>query len=261
MNQFENYEVRLHFNTFGEGDPLIIMHGVFGSSDNWQTLGKVFAQHFKVYLVDLRNHGNSPHSDKFDYDVMVADVIELMSDEHIEKTHVLGHSMGGKVAMHLATKHAFKVEKLIVIDIAPKYYSPHHKQIFEGFHSVKLATLSSRKDADDQLSKVIADLDVRQFILKNLTRTPDGHFEWKLNINAVEKASKKLGEGLEQSVSYNGPTLFIAGSKSRYIQPEDHQLIQLLFPNSILNTIEGVGHWVHAEEPQELGKMVLKFLS
>ncbi|MEQ8626411.1 alpha/beta fold hydrolase [Ekhidna sp.] len=253
--------MKLNFRTLGEGDPLIIMHGVFGSSDNWQTLGKVFAENFKVYLVDLRNHGNSPHSDEFDYDVMVKDVVELMDDEGLKKAHILGHSMGGKVAMHLATQHADRVDKLIVVDIAPKYYPPHHQQIFEGFHSVDLDNLENRKDADEQMAKVISNFGVRQFILKNLDRKKDGSFGWKLNIDAIERAIENVGEGIEGDVSFDGTTLFIAGSKSDYITEEDHDLIREHFPKALIASVKDAGHWVHAEKPKELGEMVMEFLS
>ncbi|MEP1034123.1 alpha/beta fold hydrolase [Ekhidna sp.] len=253
--------MKLNFRTLGSGPPLIVMHGVFGSSDNWQTLGKVFSEKFKVYLIDLRNHGNSPHSNEFDYDVMVKDVMELMDDEHLSHAHILGHSMGGKVAMHMATQHSGAVDKLIVVDIAPKYYEPHHQQIFEGFHSVDLAKLQNRKDADDQMAHVITNFGVRQFILKNLDRKKDGSFAWKLNISAIENAIETVGEGIEGEVSFAGPTLFIAGSKSDYITNDDHNLIQSYFPAAKIVTINGAGHWVHAEKPHELGELVIEFLS
>ncbi|MEM7296640.1 MAG: alpha/beta fold hydrolase [Bacteroidota bacterium] len=252
--------MKLHFRTLGEGEPLIIMHGVFGSSDNWQTLGKVFAESFKVYLVDLRNHGKSPHNDTFNYEVMVADINELMEDEGISQAYILGHSMGGKVAMHLSTKHEEKVSKLIVVDITPKYYPPHHKQIFEGFHAVDLNSLQSRKDADDQMAQVISNVGVRQFILKNLDRSSDG-FKWKLNLSVIEDAVENVGSGLTEDVSFDGDTLFIAGGKSDYILDEDHELIRKYFPNSEIETIQGAGHWVHAERPHELGTLVLDFLT
>lgn len=253
--------MKLNFRTLGEGEPLIILHGVFGSSDNWQTLGKVFAEKFKVYLIDLRNHGNSPHNDVFDYDVMVDDVVELMQDEGISIAHVLGHSMGGKVAMHLATKYPEKLGKLIVVDIAPKYYPPHHQQIFDGFHSVDLKNLKSRKDADDQMAKVISNFGVRQFILKNLDRKKDGSFSWKLNVEAIEKAIEKVGEGIEGNVRFNGASLFIAGSKSDYITEKDHDIIREYFPKALVMSVKDAGHWVHAEKPNELGEMVLGFLT
>ncbi len=253
--------MKLNFRTLGSGDPLIIMHGVFGSSDNWQTLGKVFSENFKVYLVDLRNHGNSPHSDMFNYDVMVEDIVELMTDQGITKANFLGHSMGGKVAMHFATQHSRMVDRLIVVDIAPKYYPPHHQQIFEGFHSIDLSTLKNRKEADEQMAKVISNFGVRQFILKNLDRRKDGSFGWKLNLEVIERAVENVGEGIEGEVSFVGKTIFIAGGKSDYINSGDRELIQKYFPGSQIVTVDGAGHWVHAEKPQELSDLVLDFLS
>ncbi|WP_462253750.1 alpha/beta fold hydrolase [Ekhidna sp.] len=252
--------MKLNFRTLGSGDPLIIMHGVFGSSDNWQTLGKVFSESFKVYLVDLRNHGNSPHSDTFNYDVMVEDVAELMNDQGITKANFLGHSMGGKVAMHFATQHSHMVDRLVVVDIAPKHYPPHHQQIFKGFHSVDLANLKNRKEADEQMAEVISNFGVRQFILKNLDRRKDGSFGWKLNLEVIESAVENVGEGLEGEVSFAGKTIFIAGGKSDYINSSDKELIQKYFPSSQIVTVDGAGHWVHAEKPQQLSDLVLDFL-
>lgn len=252
--------MKLHFRTLGEGKPLIILHGVFGSSDNWQTVGKKLAEYFKVYLVDMRNHGKSPHSEVFNFDVMAEDITELMSDEGISHAFILGHSMGGKVVMTLSTKFAGMVEKLIVVDIAPKKYPPHHKQIFEGFRSVDLASLQSRKEADSQMSKVIANIGVRQFILKNLDRDEDGNFQWKLNLDVIEKAANSIGEEIDDGSHFDGETLFIGGSNSDYIRESDHGQIRSIFPNSTIKMIEGAGHWVHAEKPVELRDLVLDFL-
>jgi len=237
------------------------MHGIFGSSDNWQTLGRDFAEDAKVCLVDLRNHGKSPHSDEFNYKVMVEDVIELMNEEGLEDTDILGHSMGGKVAMHLAVFYPERVGKLIIVDIAPKQYPPHHQEIFNGFRSVNLHELKSRKDADKQMAGVVADFGVRQFILKNLDRGTDGSFKWKLNIDALEKSAEEVGAGLEADVSFEGDTLFIAGSNSDYILEADHKVIQSFFPNAEILSITGAGHWVHAEKPDELREAVLNFLN
>lgn len=260
--EFRFTVLKLHFRTIGEGAPLIVMHGVFGSADNWQTLGKVFSSKRKVYLVDLRNHGNSPHSDRFDYDCMVEDMVELMEDEGMAMASILGHSMGGKVAMHLATKYPAKVAELIIVDIAPKYYPPHHTQIFEGFHAVKMDTLSSRKEADAQLSAVISNVGIRQFILKNLHRKSDGTFGWKLNLPIIESNIDTVGSAvLEEDASYKGNTLFIAGGSSGYITEQDHQLIEHHFPKAKVAYVAGAGHWVHAEKPKELSELVTNFFS
>ncbi|MEM0941172.1 MAG: alpha/beta fold hydrolase [Bacteroidota bacterium] len=253
--------MKLHFRTLGEGYPMIVLHGVFGSSDNWQTVGKDFADTYKVYLIDLRNHGKSPHSDVFNYDVMAEDLRELLHDEKLKEAYLIGHSMGGKVAMNFATKYPEKVKKLIVVDIAPKHYPPHHQQIFKGFKSVELNKLRNRKDADDQMASIISNFGIRQFILKNLEREKDGNFKWKLNLKAIEKAAEEIGVGLEKkAANFKGDTLFVAGSKSNYILEKDHELIRSFFPKATILTIEGAGHWVHAEKPKELQTVVSNFI-
>ena len=252
--------MNLHYRTLGEGPPLIVMHGVFGSSDNWQTVGKEFAAYHKVYLVDMRNHGKSPHSDLFSYEVMAEDIVQLMKAEGLTSANILGHSMGGKVAMTLATNYPGMVHQLVVVDIAPKQYPPHHAQIFEGFRSVNLSSLSSRKEADDQMAKVISSIGVRQFILKNLERNDDGSFRWKLNLDVIESAANRIGEEIRKEVQFEGNSLFIAGGNSDYILDADHAQIKTLFPKAHIAKIEGAGHWVHAEKPAELRDMVLEFL-
>ncbi len=252
--------MKLHFRTLGEGKPLIILHGLFGSSDNWQTIGKIFSEKFKVYFVDLRNHGNSPHSDQFDYDVLDKDLIELMDDEGLEKAHVLGHSLGGKVGMHLAIRFPERVDQLVVIDIAPKYYPPHHQDVFKAFRAVDLNSIKSRKEASDQMEKVPLPFGVRQFILKNLTRNGDGSFYWRPNIDVLEKVNDKIGGGFGKKGVFENPTLFIAGSESDYILAEDHEKINRLFPQANISTVLEAGHWVHADKPEELRNMVLEFL-
>lgn len=252
--------MKLHFRSFGNGEPIIILHGVFGSSDNWQTVGKELASKYMVYLVDLRNHGNSPHSDEFDYNVMTDDVLELMMNENIDRAHILGHSMGGKTAMTFAARYPEKVNKLIVIDIAPKYYEPAHAKIFRGFRSIKLDQIKTRNEADLQMSHTISDFTVRQFILKNLTREKEG-FTWKLNLDVIEKNSERIGEALSEEDWFNGHVLFIAGNRSDYIKESDLPGIQRHFPNAVLKFVPRAGHWVHAEQPKTLVRMVFDFLS
>lgn len=252
--------MKLYFRSFGQGEPLIILHGVFGSSDNWQTVGKEISEKYKVYLVDQRNHGSSPHSDEFDYNVMTDDILELMLDEEIDRACLLGHSMGGKVAMTFATRYPERVNKLIVVDIAPKYYASHHAQIFKGFGSIKLNQIQTRKEADTQLSHQIPETAVRQFILKNLTRDKQG-FVWKLNLDVIEKNIEEIGVALSKEDWFNGHVLFLAGTQSDYIQDEDLQGIRMHFPNAVVKKIAGAGHWVHAEQPKKLVQLVVHFLT
>ncbi|MCR9249784.1 MAG: alpha/beta fold hydrolase [bacterium] len=252
--------MKLHFRKYGEGEPLLILHGVFGSSDNWQTVGKAFAENYEVYLIDQRNHGNSPHHEDFNYDVMANDLLELMDDHKLESAHILGHSMGGKTAMNFAATFPERVKKLIVVDIAPKFYAPHHQQIIEGFRSVDLDALTSRGEADKAMSTVISNMGIRLFLLKNLKREDSG-FGWKINLDVIERNITNVGSGLEADQKFDGHTLFIAGGNSDYIQEHDFGLISSHFSNYKFEKIEGAGHWVHAEKPKELFEIVSKFLT
>ncbi len=252
--------MQLHFRSYGSGEPLIILHGVFGSSDNWQTIGKEFSAGFKVYLVDQRNHGNSPHSDEFDYNVMADDILELMLSEGMDRAHLLGHSMGGKVAMTFATRYPERVNKLVVVDISPRYYEPHHARIFRAFRSLNLETLKTRQEADDQMAYRIPEFGVRQFLLKNLTREGD-KFVWKLNLDVIERNAEQIGAPLADDDWYNGHVLFIGGGESDYIQTADHAEIKKHFPNALIKMVPSAGHWVHAEQPKTLARWVNEFLS
>ncbi len=252
--------MKLNFKKLGNGSPLVILHGVFGSLDNWYTLGKEFSKSFEVFLVDLRNHGQSPHADEFNYQLMSDDVVEFIQSETKVPVNLLGHSMGGKVAMELATRQSEIVTKLVVVDIGPKNYPPHHREIYEGFRSINLSKLTSRSEADQILSQSIPDFGVRQFMLKNLSRNESGGFEWKLNLNSIEKNADKIGEALPTQAKFLAPTLFIGGSNSKYILKEDEAGIRNHFPNSQVVWIEGSGHWVHAEKPNELFSTVINFL-
>jgi pimeloyl-ACP methyl ester carboxylesterase len=252
--------MKLNFRKYGEGTPLIILHGVFGSSDNWQTLGKDFSEHFTTYLVDQRNHGKSPHSDTFDYEVMAEDINELMSDEGLDRAFIMGHSMGGKTAMKFASLYPEKVEKLIVVDISPRFYPPHHQIILQGFRSVNLDQLESRKQADDEMAEVIHSVMIRQFLLKNLSRDNNG-FSWKINLDAIEANIGNIGKGLDEQEGYTEETLFIGGSKSDYITEADHADIKARFPKARIEMVDGAGHWVHAEKPRKLYELVVEFLS
>ncbi len=250
----------LNYKSFGEGKPLLILHGLFGSLDNWVTLGRKFGEDFKVYLVDQRNHGQSFHSSDFSYDLMSEDLCQFMGELGLPKAHVIGHSMGGKTAMEFARKYPEKVEKLIVADIGPKSYPVHHSQIIKAFYAIPINDLSFRKEADDKLSSLITDFGVRQFLLKNLSREGQG-FKWKMNLDAIAANIEEVGKALNQNALIKNETLFLRGGNSDYVLNDDFNLIHSVFPNSKVDTIEDVGHWLHAEKPTEFYNKVSEFLS
>lgn len=253
--------MKLFFRESGQGQPMVILHGLFGSSDNWFTLAKTFAEAYHVYLVDQRNHGQSPHSDEFNYEILTEDLYEFVKEHHISNPVIIGHSMGGKTAMNFAVKYPFLVQKLIIVDIVPKTYPIHHDQILEGMDSIPLEKLQTRIEADELLSKFVPSPDTRQFLLKNLLRKPGGTggFQWKINLAAIDNHIEEIGEGMQYEGSYNGPTLFILGAKSNYFQPGDETLISKIFPGSKLVTLD-TSHWVQAEKPKEFAETVLEFL-
>lgn len=252
--------MKLHFQELGEGKPIIILHGLFGSSDNWLTIGKKLADKYKVYLLDQRNHGDSPHADTHNYKEMSADLKQFIEDHKIDKPHIIGHSMGGKTAMYFAVKNPDLYDKLVVVDIAPKAYPVHHDTILEGLNSIKLSELESRNDADKALAEFVHEKGVRQFLLKNLTRGEDKNFVWKINLPVIEKNIEDVGKGLEEKLATEKDTLFIGGKNSDYIKSEDHIAILNFFPNSKIEMIEGAGHWIHAEKPEAFLKVLEDFL-
>jgi esterase len=252
--------MKLFYRELGEGKPLVILHGVFGSSDNWFTVSKLLAEDYKIYLVDARNHGHSPRSEEFNYDVMGKDLEVFLKDHLIKDPVIIGHSMGGKIGMKFASLYPEMLKKLVVVDISPRYYKRHHDSILNGLKSIDLGQLSSRKQADEQLAKFELDSGVRQFLLKNLYRNQDNHFDWRINLEVIDKNIENVGEALAEDVRINTPTLFIKGSKSNYIKEEDEKLIKKIFRNSKIETVEGAGHWVQAEKPQQFIEAVRRFL-
>lgn len=254
-----NLHMNLFFREMGEGQPLIILHGLFGSSDNWLTIGKTLSESYKVYLLDQRNHGQSPHSDEFNYSAMALDLENFISDHKIDNPIIIGHSMGGKTAMQYAVNNPHGWMKLIVVDIAPKPYPVHHDSILKGLQSLDLANLSSRNEADKLLSKYVPEIGVRQFLLKNLSRDSDG-FTWKINLPVISQNIEIIGEGLNGRLEETKPVLFINGAKSNYIKSSDIDLIESSFPGAVVDTIENAGHWVHAERTEEFMNILNAFL-
>src|SRR5690606_26066885 len=214
---------------------------------------------FTLYLIDQRNHGDSPKSDEWNYDVMVEDLKELMDNEGLDKAYLMGHSMGGKTVMNFALKYPEKVEKLIVADISPRYYAVHHQRILEGLNSLDLEAIGSRKEADDQLAEYVPNLGERQFLLKSLGGGTDG-FEWKINLPVITENINEVGKALTDGESFSGPTLFLAGSNSSYIQQSDLDDIDAFFPNNEVEFIADAGHWLHAEQPDAVVEEIRRFL-
>ncbi len=249
----------LFFRKSGIGEPLVILHGLFGSSDNWFSLSKVFAESFCVYTIDQRNHGQSPQSEDFNYQLLAEDLEEFLAKHSLKSPILIGHSMGGKTAMNLALKNPSAIGKLIVVDIAPKSYPVHHDHILEGLTSIPMATLASRTEADKILSEYVPEADVRQFLLKNLARNGEGKFEWKINLPAIQNHIEEIGMGMQYKGVFEKPTLFINGTRSNYFKAGDEVLAKTLFPAAQIATIEA-SHWVQAEKPEEFVQVVLKFL-
>ena len=252
--------MNLFFRESGQGKPLVILHGLFGSSDNWFTLAKTFSQHYKVFLIDQRNHGQSPHSDEFNYKLLTEDLEEFLLQHSIIKPVIIGHSMGGKTAMNLTVKRPDIIDKLIVVDIVPKSYPVHHDHILDGLEAIDLSKLTSRTEADQILSQFIPEPDVRQFLLKNLSRKTDGGFEWKINLPSIDHHIEEIGEGMQYSGKFDKPALFIKGAKSNYYSTGDEELIKSIFPKTTFSTLD-TGHWVQAEKPVEFANTVMEFLS
>lgn len=251
--------MKLFYREMGEGSPLVILHGVFGSSDNLLTAAKLLSDTYKVYLPDARNHGHSPHSEIFTYEAMAEDLREFLIEHAIKNPVIIGHSMGGKTVMKFASKHENMARKFIIMDIGPRYYSRHHDQILDGLNAIDLKHIASRQDADKQLATFIPEPAVRQFLLKNLDRSDSG-FKWRLNLPVITDKIENIGEGLNENVRITKPTLFIKGSESNYIQEKDLPLIRRIFTNLTLETLKGTGHWLHAEKPLELTKIVREFI-
>jgi len=253
--------MQLNYKRVGEGDPLIILHGLFGSLDNWMSLAKKLGEHFEVFIIDERNHGQSAHSDEFNYDVMADDLYEFLMEHHIVDPVILGHSMGGKTAMQFAMNYPNKLSKLIVADIAPKAYPVHHRQIIDGMLSLDFGLIKSRKSADEHLSKHISESAVRQFLLKNLYWIEKEKLAWRFNLIAINANIKTIGESLENVNSFDKPSLFVRGDLSNYILESDYPEIETIFTNTTIKTLKNTGHWVHAENPDAFLNLLFDFLS
>jgi esterase len=253
--------MKLFSRNEGQGQPLVILHGLFGMSDNWMTLAKEFAaNNFSVFAPDARNHGRSPHADEFNYDVMAEDILQLMNDEDISSASFIGHSMGGKTAMFFATQHAERIKKLIVADMAPRFYKSTNENVVAALRSIDLNKISSRKEVEEKLGTALEDEVTTQFLLKGLFWKEEKKLDWRFNIDAIAKNLNRTGDALPDDAVFNGDTLFIRGEKSNYISDADVPIIKKHFPNSEIKTVAGAGHWVHAENPMGFMEVALSFL-
>ena len=250
--------MQLHYQTLGQGQPLILLHGLFGSSDNWGTVAKHFSQHYQVICVDLRNHGRSPHSASQSYTNMADDLLELCDALSLECIHLLGHSLGGKVAMQFATHHPDRVEKLIVVDMAIRAYADAHTHLIDAMMAIDLTTLQSRHEVDKTLSNSIPQAMVRQFLLMNLIKS-DSNLAWRINLAALKTNYPSLQQAVCENAHYEKPCLFIRGEHSDYVQDVDTEHIKTNFINAQFASLP-TGHWVHAELPQAFIEVVGNFL-
>lgn len=245
----------------GQGKPLLIIHGFLGMSDNWKSFAALYvAEGFQVHLLDLRNHGKSFHSEDFSYDIMSQDVFEYCKENNLEKVSIIGHSMGGKVAMLFATTYPKMVDKLIVADIGPKYYAPHHQDILAGLNAVDFSLKPSRTEVEETLYPYIPDFGTRQFLMKNLYWKEPGQLDFRFNLKVFNEKIEVIGTELPKQNKFDNPTLFIRGGNSNYILDADLPQIQEHFQNYHLITIPNVGHWLHAENPKLFFEETARFL-
>jgi len=252
----------LHSRIEGEGKPLLIIHGFIGMSDNWKSFGSQYASEgFQVHMVDLRNHGKSEHSNEFNYTVMTDDILEYCQHYDLSNISIIGHSMGGKVAMLFATTYPQMVEKLIVADIGVKYYAPHHQDILAGLNAVDFSAKPDRSQVEETLYPFIPDFGTRQFLMKNLYWREPGQLDFRFNLPVFNAQIESIGEALPEGNHFDKPTLFIRGGNSRYILDTDLPEIKKHFPNFELVTIPSVGHWVHAENPKLFFEETAGFLT
>lgn len=250
--------MQLHYQTLGQGQPLILLHGLFGASNNWGTVAKHFSQHYQVICVDLRNHGSSPHSASQSYANMADDLLELCDALSLERIHLLGHSLGGKVAMQFATHHPDRVEKLIVVDMGMRAYADAHTHLIDAMMDIDLTTLQSRHEVDKILSNSIPQAMVRQFLLMNLIKS-DSSLAWRINLAALKTNYPGLQQAVCENAHYEKPCLFIRGEHSDYVQNADTEQIKTNFINAQFASLP-TGHWVHAEQPQAFIEGVGNFL-
>lgn len=252
--------MRLNYKQTGQGEPVILIHGLFGSLENLNVIANALSDHFLVTNIDLRNHGRSPHSTSMNYPSMAQDVVELMDNLNIERAHIIGHSMGGKVAMQLAHSFEYRVDRLVVLDIAPVAYKPRHTNIFKALNNIVNQNITDRKHADSLMQEYIEEAGVRQFLLKSLAKNEHGDFQWRFNLATLHDKYENILADIKANDSCLCDTLFIKGHESDYILPTYRDIIMSRFTNAKAKIIHGAGHWLHAQKPDAVNKSILDFL-
>ena len=250
--------MKLHYQTSGSGQALVILHGLFGSSDNWRALAKQLATRAQIITVDLRNHGRSPHSSEQTYELMADDLATLARDLNLSTIDLIGHSVGGKVAMVFSQRYPELLRKLVVVDIAPRAYDDEHSAIFKALLDLDLSLYSTRNELDKELSLSLPNKAVRQFLLMNLAVDND-ELSWRINLPVLYDVYPKLLNKVCEGQQHSAPSCFIRGGRSNYIQEQDIAEIELSFPNSIIVTIPQAGHWVHADAPEPFLNKIIEF--
>lgn len=250
----------LHSQIQGSGHPFFILHGFLGMGDNWKSLANSFSTKYEVHLIDQRNHGRSFHSEDFSYELMVEDLVRYMDHHKISTAFMLGHSMGGKTVMLMSVEHPERVDRMIVADIAPRFYPRHHQFILDALNEVDFSKISSRSEVDDIFKKYIPENGIRQFLLKNVYRKEREQLAYRFNLESLEENIDEVGVELPPRSVSEVPALFMRGVNSGYITTQDETLIHAHFPNSTVVDIPGAGHWLHAENPEDFYKNVVQFL-
>ncbi|MEF8815621.1 MAG: alpha/beta fold hydrolase [Salinibacter sp.] len=254
--------MELFYNQYGDsGPPFILLHGLLGAHGNWHTLSRTAFQNVaRVYAVDQRNHGRSPHADAMDYPTLAADLHRFIDQNDLAPAAVLGHSMGGKTAMQTALEYTDRVDRLIVVDMAPKAYPPHHTDLLDALARIDPEAYESRDAIDEALAEDVPSWPIRQFLLKNLDYDGDT-YSWRMNLDAIRAHYDDITAALPTGATFEGPALFVRGGASDYVADEDMDGIRARFPNARLVTIDGAGHWVHADAPDALAETVTDFLT
>ena len=255
--------MKLFYRHFGNGKPVVILHGLFGLSDNWVTFGRRLGEQYSVYIPDLRNHGRSPHSPLFDFPALENDLLEMVDEWGLEEIYLVGHSLGGKIAISFSLHHPEIVKKLVVVDISLRKSTSgrHHQELLNAMISVDFSSVHSRSGVDDQLALKVPGTKLRQFLLKNVYWRDHQTLDWRLNLRAINEHLPAIFEGVSDTGFFDGPVMFIRGGMSDYILDTDIPEITMKFPGATVATIANASHWVHADAPGEFFTLVYDFLS